>query len=136
MNNKTFYDRAISTLQFMFNDGTKTPQVGGKNLGEFQSGWIGWNYMALSSIYIHGVNVTYRNSADCIVFGFRYWTPEVATLRAIRSIYVTSPKEHSAADLAKAFPKRAISADLISDELKAARKAHWEAIKERAKKPK
>ena len=132
-----YYDNAgpalaIDTMFFLYNDGTTTYQMGGKE-GYYRSGVVGYNYMALSSIYIQGVIDGVSNSANCIIFGFLYWTPPAATLRAISRIYVTSPKERSWADFANAFPKLGLSANSISEGLKAARKAYWEYIKKHAK---
>ncbi|WP_080055642.1 insecticidal delta-endotoxin Cry8Ea1 family protein [Spirosoma aerolatum] len=125
--------QAIGTMFFTFSDKTNTHQMG-SSVGYYKSGVVGYTNHALSSIYSPGYNTQYGNSANCIVFGFMYWLSPTATLGALRSNYVTNPIERSLADFAKAFPKLAIPAGLISEELKAARKAHWASIKARAKK--
>ncbi|WP_138994174.1 insecticidal delta-endotoxin Cry8Ea1 family protein [Larkinella sp. C7] len=64
---------AIYTLQFIDANGTYTQQMGGqKGVGGY-TGEAGYDNYALSSIYIHGINLTIQNSADCIVFGFMRW---------------------------------------------------------------
>jgi hypothetical protein len=72
----SFGDEFISTIQFILSNGngnTNSPQYGGGQ-GPSKSGTIGYDYYALSSIYIHGPNVNLPNtSADCIVFGFMRW---------------------------------------------------------------
>ncbi|GAB3279399.1 insecticidal delta-endotoxin Cry8Ea1 family protein [Larkinella harenae] len=125
----TFGD-IVNSMQFVFNDGTTTNDFGGK----FGSQGAAWQYanMALSSMHINGVSGFY-GSADCIVFGFQYWNSPAEALNAIRAIYIRSPKERSAADFAKALPHRTIPADLITNELRAARRAHWDYIKSIAK---
>lgn len=131
-----FEDYLPSGLQFQFNDGTSTPLIDstGGNLGPLVSSPLfGYDNNALSSVYIHGVN-TELGGADCVVFGFKNWQAPLSTLNAIREIYVKSPNEVSIADFTRAFPKRAIPASLITDELKVARKAHWEWVKAHAKK--
>ena len=128
----------VGTLQFKFADGSETNLMGGTGgtiNGVFDSGYISYTNEALSSITKFGPGVAeIFGTLDNIVFGFQLWQSPEATLRAIRSIYVTSPKERSAADFAKEFPKLVIPADLITDEVKTARQKHWERVKERAKK--
>lgn len=136
--NKQVSNTAVDSMFFTFSDGSTTRKMGVKKTDDtsHDSGDIGYLYMALSSIYIHGVSAVYNNSADCIVFGFLYWQSPLATSRAIRKIYITSPQEHSMADFAKAFPGLGISDSLVTDEVKEARKKHWEAVEARAKKVK
>jgi hypothetical protein len=128
----TTYGDIVNSIQFLFNDGTTTPVLGGVNGFGSNHNTAGYLYEALSSIHINGMSDFY-GCADCVVYGFQYWQPPSATLNAIRSMYVTSPKERSAADFVKAFPKIQMPADLITEELTTARKAHWDAMKARAK---
>lgn len=123
----------VYTLQFMYNNGTETNPCGGANLNDnldkAPNNYVSYPNHALSSVYIPGVSsFDGIGSANCIIFGFRYWQAPDVTKDAIRDLYVKSPKEKSVADYAKAFPKLGITADLINDELKAARKKYWEAI--------
>jgi len=115
---------------FTFLDGTKTPRLGGGYPGGDEFKFLIPNH-ALSSIHINGVSVFY-GSADSAVFGFKYWPWPQESLNAVRRIYITSPKEYLAADLAKAFPKLGITEGLINAELKAARLAYWAYVKARA----
>ena len=65
----------INTLQFVFSNGngnTLSPQMGGKS-GPTKSGYIGYDYYALSSIYSEGKNDYIGNAANCIIFGFMRW---------------------------------------------------------------
>lgn len=119
----------INSLQFGLADGTQPNKIGN---GGGDSGWLGYPYEFLSSIHINGVSDFY-DCADSVVFGFQFWTPPTSALNAVKVMYVKSPKERSAADFAKEFPKLAISDDLITGELKAARKLYWENIAARAK---
>jgi hypothetical protein len=138
-NNPITYARAsyeypfnVNSLQFKYYDGTITPAYGnGQFIGD--SGMMGYNNQFLSSVYIQGIKKS-SNGPDGFVFGFQYWQPPAATLNAVRAIYIRSPKERSLADVAKAFPKVANTANLITDELKAARIAYWAYIEARAKK--
>lgn len=127
----------VNSMQFLFADNTSTPMMGGGGtggLGSHDTGWVGYNDTFLSSVHINGESAFYA-SADLVVFGFQYWTTPTAQLNAIEALYVTSPNERSAADFANQFPNLAIPANLITDELKAARLAYWALIKERVKKP-
>ena len=122
----------VNALHFKFYDGTITNKLGGNYKEGTDTDWLGYTDNALSSIYINGVS-RWKQCADCVVFGFQWHPSPSATLRAIGAIYIKSPKERSAADFAKAFPKLGISAGSITEELKLARKAHWAYIEARAK---
>ena len=122
----------VNALYFKFNDGTITNKLGGNYQEGGDTDWLGYTDAALSSIHVNGVS-RWKQSADCVVFGFQWWQSPKATMRAIGAIYITSPKEHSAADFAKAFPSLGIGANLITEEYKAARRAHWAYIDAYAK---
>ncbi|GAB4044367.1 insecticidal delta-endotoxin Cry8Ea1 family protein [Spirosoma jeollabukense] len=125
----------VAQLQFLFDDRTTTDVMGGTAgsiNGVSNTDWIGYPYEALSSIHINGVNKV-LGTADSIVFGFTYWKSPDAQVEALRKVYVTSPTERSVSDFAQAYPSLAVPAGLITDELKAARKAYWDSIKARAK---
>ncbi|GAB4044365.1 insecticidal delta-endotoxin Cry8Ea1 family protein [Spirosoma jeollabukense] len=129
-------DYLLAQIQFGFADGGTT-DVLGTNDGAYDqvgywSDWVGFPNRALSRVHVNGVNKR-TGTADCVVFGFAPWTDPKMSLRAVKTLYITSPKEQSMADLAKAHPKVAIPADLITDELKAARKAYWADVEARAK---
>lgn len=122
-------DDLLAQLQFGFADGGTTEILGTNDADADQvaywTDWLQFPNRALSRVFINGINKL-TGKADCVVFGFAPWTDPKMTLRAVKTLYVTSPKERSMADLAKAHPKVAIPADLITDELKAARKKYWE----------
>lgn len=120
----------VYTLQFIYNNGAITNLCGGANYTADQdripNDLVNFPNHALSSVYIPGVSSYYGiNSANCILFGFKYWQAPAVTLNAIRVLYVKSPQEKSIADYAKAFPKLGITAALIDDELKETRKKYW-----------
>jgi hypothetical protein len=122
------------TLQFLFDDGTTTPLFGGagtRGSGPYDSGFVGFNYYALSSIYATGPS-SYP-SANNVVFGYQLWKSPQLMSSAAQAIYVKSPVERSAADLAKSFPKLAVSNSFFTQELKNARQAYWTTFKARAK---
>lgn len=124
----TTYGSVVNTITFKYVDGTYSDVLGsvaGSNVQTF-----GYYEQVLSSVHINGVSSFY-GSADCVVYGFQDWQSPEAILRAISAMYVKSPKERSVADFAKAFPKHAIPADLITEELKTARIAYWKYVKAR-----
>ena len=126
------WDDVVNNMQFQFADGTTSSLLGSRAVDKgTDSDWQGFYGQALSSIYIHGLGN--RGGADCIVFGFMPWPSPAKTQNALRTIYITSPTERSAADFAQAFPTQGITSALITDELKAARQAYWTLIEERAK---
>lgn len=130
------YGSIVNGFQFFYADGSYSPQFGlgyvdPKNKPT-ETGWFTYANESLSSIHINGASNFY-NSADLVVFGFQYRQLPTETLKAIRAIYVKSPKERSVADFTKAFPKVSIPANLINNELKAARQAYWAALKARVK---
>lgn len=122
----------VNAMAFGWAQGNTVGWMGGKAGLGGDSGWISYTNRALSSIHINGISNFY-GSADLVVFGFQTWEPPEEAMRAIGALYVKTPKEQSAADFAKAFPKLAIPANLITDDLKAARKAYWAYIEARAK---
>jgi hypothetical protein len=118
----------------LFDDGTTTPLFGGagtRGSGPYDSGFVGFNYYALSSIYATGPS-SYP-SANNVVFGYQLWKSPQLMSSAAQAIYVKSPVERSAADLAKSFPKLAVSNSFFTQELKNARQAYWTTFKARAK---
>lgn len=123
---QTTYGSIVNTIQFTYADGS-TSDVLGKNAGSNNTTW-NFDSEILSSVHINGMS-NYYGSADCVVYGFQYAKSPSAALYAIQAIYVKSPKERSVGDFAKAFPKFSIPANLITDDLKAARKAHWDYLK-------
>ena len=66
-----------------------------------------------------------------MVFGFKHWQTPASALRAIGALYVTSPKERSVAEFTPVLPAQASFS--ITDELKAARAAHWARVDGQAK---
>ncbi len=120
----------VEALIFEFSDGTKTPRLG-KLSGDKHHYWS-YELEGLSSIHINGRSRFYDN-AEAIVLGFKFWQSPSETLDTVRSLYVNSPNERPAAEYAKVFPNNAIPAVLITEELKSARKAHWESVNKRAK---
>ena len=119
----------VEAMEFEFSDGTKTHRMG-KLSGDKHHYWT-YELESLSSIRISGKSVFY-GSAENIVLGFKFWQSPSRTLDTVRSLYIKSPKERSAAEYAKAFPDNAMPAVLITEELKSARKAHWESFNKRA----
>lgn len=117
----------INTMFFIYSNDIRTNQMG-KDVGQYDSGVLFYPGRALSSIYIQGAIFTSNNTANCLIFGFLPWQMPSETLGAIGRIYITSPNERSVADFTKAFPKLGIGANLITDELRVARKKHWERI--------
>jgi hypothetical protein len=103
------------------------------------TGWMGFPLHSLSRIHINGITngmTGNAKNADSIVFGFMpsdNSAKPVKAWHAVHTMYVRSPTERSIADFAKAFPDVTLTATLITDELKAARKAYWESIQARAK---
>ena len=122
--------QGINTLYFVYSNGYPSSKFGLKD-GQFASGEFGYDTLgyALSSIYIQGAVAFFNNTANCIVFGFLRRQKPSDTLKAVARHYITSPKEYSDDELAKAFPKLGLSAKSITNELRAARKAHWEWMK-------
>jgi hypothetical protein len=120
----------VNALQFRFYDGTTTNILGRQDTG-FDTP-VAYSSRFLSYIHVNGISRFY-GTGDSAVFGFLSWTPPAAALRALRTMYITSPKEHSVAELAQAFPTLGLSATPITDELKAARQAYWAALQARAK---
>lgn len=116
-------DWGISSVQFEFLDKTKTP-VFGK---------VGATGIGASPFYPNHFISTIFFGAHAFVFGYQYINggPPV-TQSEIRRIYITSPNERSTADFANAFPALGLAQAPISNELKAARQAHWAAVKARA----
>jgi hypothetical protein len=129
---KVTFSDCVNAFHFVFNDKTITNKLGGNYPEGTDSVWEGLTTGCLSSIHINGVS-RFKQSADCVVFGFKFWVSPSATLRAISAIYVKSPKERSAAEFAKAFPNLAVSANLITEELKAARRVYWAYVKTHVK---
>ncbi|MBD2757160.1 insecticidal delta-endotoxin Cry8Ea1 family protein [Spirosoma validum] len=124
---------AVAALYFYYYDGTHSPELGYPGV---DSGRIGFTNEALCRVHINGayeiiVPNYYTRIADCVVFGFKHWQTPASALRAIGTLYITSPKERSAAEFAPVLP--ALASFSITDELKAARAAHWASIKEQAK---
>lgn len=127
------YGSIINAMAFTWANNTTTPWMGAHNgIYGADSDWVGYTNTALSSIHINGISDFY-GSADLVVFGFQPWTAPAARLNAIRALYIRTPKERSAADFSKQFSKVAVPANLITEELKAARKAYWEDLQARAK---
>jgi hypothetical protein len=122
----------VNGLRFKFSNSYEFPYpiyTGGPGGDEFS---FSYPNEILSSIHINGVS-DYYNSADCVVFGFKFQQNQNVSLETLQLFYVKSPKEKSAADFAKAFPNAKIPGDFITQDLKAARKAHWDAIEAQAK---
>ncbi|WP_439585761.1 insecticidal delta-endotoxin Cry8Ea1 family protein [Dyadobacter bucti] len=117
-----------TALQFQYADGSTTDTIGG---GGTDSGWLGYPGKALSRVHVNGGDPV-QLSADSIVFGFKDIPTDsqvaltTVKLNSIKSLYVKAPTERSADDFVKAYPN--LPANLISDELKAARKKYWESF--------
>jgi len=119
----------VAALYFYYYDGTASPELGYPG-GD--SGRIGFTNEALCRVHINGV-LPLGNTliADCVVFGFKHWQTPASALRAIGTLYITSPKERSAAEFAPVLPAQASFS--ITEELKAARAAFWASINGQAK---
>lgn len=129
------YGPFVSAVQFQFQVGSTTSLMGSLNGAvnglHSDTGLFGFTNRALSSIHVNGASKQI-GSADIIVFGFQSWTSPAVQLSAIQTLYIKTPKERSVADFAKAFPKLAIPSNVISNQIKASRKAYWEKIKTQA----
>lgn len=121
-------DHVLLSMQFWFSNGTDTGRLGAI-IPNYYSGQISFPNEALSGIYGQGSWPTNGGGYSYFVFGFKHWEWPSTKLNAIRTLYKTSSKERSVADFAKFFPTLAIPEGLITDELKAARQAHWASIK-------
>lgn len=136
-----FKKEGVEAMMFEFKDKTRTGMIGGLTGDglDKDSGWISFPYHTLSSIWVNGgVNVDegpYRNygAADSVVFGFLYANgAPPKTTNMMRLLYITSPKERSATEFAQAYSRHGVTQALITEEVKAARQAHWDSIKSRA----
>ena len=125
----------VNALQLGFQDGTATLVFGGAYVDPINKpndiGPVGYPLSVLSRIHINGASVFY-NSADCVVFGYLYWEAPTDKLNALRDLYVRTPKERTAAELTRKLTSGVGAGNLITDELRAARKAYWAALKARA----
>lgn len=136
----TYDGTGVVSFEFRYANGYTTGRIGGKyGYGNNDSSYDGFITIgspwkeAMSSLLINTWDDN-KDTADLVVFGTQRWQSPAAALDAVRSHYVKSPKERSAAEYAKAFPKLGITAGLITDALKLARKAYWDKLKARAAK--
>ncbi|WP_169921754.1 insecticidal delta-endotoxin Cry8Ea1 family protein [Spirosoma rigui] len=119
----------LAALYFYYYDGTQSPELGYPGA---DSGPIRFANEVVCRIHIYGGLATYSPFlAQCVVFGFKYRQTPASALRAISAIYVTSPKERSVAEFAPVYPT--LGSFSITDELKAARAAHWASVGGQAK---
>ena len=129
----TIYNNSVFAITLKFLDGTQSHLMGRNEDPNYayNSGWVGIKDHLISRVHINGMSEDH--TADCVVYGFLFLDggPTV-TPSALHALYVTSPQEPSVADFAQAFPALGITDALITDELKAARQAHWASIKARA----
>ncbi len=118
----TFGD-IVSALQFQMADGEWFNI--GKNNPPGSHTWALWapSGEIVSSVYIHGTSEFYQ-SADLIIFGFRYQQKTTADLTALRHLYVCSPSQIDLTELAA----RCVTKPVSIDALKAAAETEgWDA---------
>lgn len=123
----------MAALNFTNSDGITTGLLGstdGMFNGVYQDVTISYDNQAISSIHVNGLDKD-LDDIDCVVFGFQYWEPPQVPESAIRNMYIKSPHERPAADFLKEFKHRSVAANLITEQLKAARKAYWARFKQR-----
>ncbi len=120
----------VEAMEFEFSDGSKTHRLG-KLSGDNHHTWS-YELESLSRIHINARSKFYDN-AENVILGFKFRQSPSSVMDTVRSLYIKSPNVRSAAEYAKVLPNTATPAVLITEELKSARKAHWESFNKRAK---
>jgi hypothetical protein len=109
----------LSAIQFVYKDGATTPWTGTRGSSDSIEVKAPFGQF-ISSIYFTG---------HLVVFGFQYINFEVPiTTQAIRSLYITSPKERTENEFVQAFPSLNLTSALITDDLKRDRQVYWASI--------
>lgn len=126
----------LNAFSFTFHDGRRSNQMGG-NYGGGGAFSFSYDGEILSSIHINGIS-NYYGSADCAVFGFKFPADQPVSLNAVRTLYITNPKEASLQELASkaaasVMPVNEAAAKASSENWNAQRQAYWQSVRSRSK---